>query len=883
MKYLTPVINAKPNYDVFKLKVIRSYNPIISDFKELNNFSQEDFDKIKNQNKLSGILYHGTNDNPEGQLLVSDFEDFHPSFEENEINVPNNQIHPNDISNIVTDSINPTSYIKWNKPETKSSTNNNKLLIDLKKNINFSFIKKNNTEINQNESIILEDTNFCKDYNLNTDLVLCIDFKKNTVKIINSLQILKDKKKELENILKPYLFRFVLDNLKIYKKYQENFKILYFIFNNFKLIKSDTIFNIKNNIIEFNKNDVKKSSDLKNNSSIIKTLDKFYFLKHNHNFLNAEHKMFRFYNFDNIYVNFLKIKSNDPVFEKSEKSNIKIDEFSYYFEKVDAFCNETIEIEYQLKSGKIKKNSLYLKKYNDNKIIFNGYTLYGLTDFIKEKCPITDITFVNFDLNHLGKAKFNYLTGIDEQKNLIIEKSYLKLPFIAMIYNDDIKEFVFVLKYKDLNKIINNLKVSMFSRNREMEKVIKEMENLCTQYFKNFSMRSFFNSEFFVFVYSKKIMNFSSDFYFNQNTNSYKGIRVFDIRDNMQNKTYNRFVSSLMYKNNFFNTGYLLTGKLKYTFGIEIETSKTSLLPNFFNSFSIVRDGSITGGEYVTTVLEGNSGINYLHDCLKLLSKTSKVDHKCGIHFHIGNIKFNKYFTVAIWKLSQIIETEIFDLLPKSRIFTRNEYYISKGMPNGACSKLVLDNEIKNLSLKMNYLYNSMNNYSSILRNVEKLYSLIFSFLACDINAPNSRYNKKSNHRSNYPKTRYYWINLVASNFAKKTGFNYTVEFRNHPGSLNYHKIKNYLLLCMAIVNYTENNYFKILNCNFRYITLYDIITEVYGKDSVITKELLSYIIERKSLFQHSDKYKDTDLLENSNLFNFYETLEKKEYGETTE
>lgn len=299
---------------------------------------------------------------------------------------------------------------------------------------------------------------------------------------------------------------------------------------------------------------------------------------------------------------------------------------------------------------------------------------------------------------------------------------------------------------------------------------------------------------------------------------------------------------------------YRITEGLQYTFGIELETS-SGFIPNFLAykyNMKCLRDGSITGGEYVTGVLKGDSGILQLSQITKLLNKHCKVDHKCGIHVHIGGINNNKMFNVAAYKLGLLLQDEIFSMLPRSRLFTRNSYYYNNGR-NSACDKL---KSLNKLSIPFNKTDLLLDVY------IDDAYNEMYNWLSDSrANKPSNKVNKLCKHPSGkYPNSRYVWLNFVPLNFVKgeyhvsstsntkviwdKVKSKQTIEFRNHSASLNFVKIRNWLLICMAFVNYVENRAVDILNVES--LSLREVLEFSYCNN---LEYLLDYIDKRKNKF----------------------------------
>ncbi len=312
------------------------------------------------------------------------------------------------------------------------------------------------------------------------------------------------------------------------------------------------------------------------------------------------------------------------------------------------------------------------------------------------------------------------------------------------------------------------------------------------------------------------------------------------------------------------SVSHILTEGLKYTFGVEIETI-SGFLPYwvyFSNKLSLtcVRDGSLrnpdgseTGGEYVTGVLDGDLGFYNLKKSLSKISERCTIDSRCGIHVHVGGCNFNPQFSVLAYILALKIEDEVFNTLPPSR------------KDNDTCGRLI-PKDYLNILKKYNlnhgvdicYLdfFKSLSNGRELSREFNKLKA-----------HPGGRYTDR--YSRNIPIAqlyRYKWLNFIPCNFNMKGNERnpvYTIEFRSHPASLNFEKIKNWVLFCFAFCNYVENKSNDIINKDV--ITIEDILQYSYPKKY---KELVEYFNKRKETFS-----KDS---ENASK------IEKLEYKQTT-
>lgn len=290
---------------------------------------------------------------------------------------------------------------------------------------------------------------------------------------------------------------------------------------------------------------------------------------------------------------------------------------------------------------------------------------------------------------------------------------------------------------------------------------------------------------------------------------------------------------------------------LKYTYGIELETCEGKLEHSESSHLNVkaVHDGSLRepdgsnpiGGEYVTGVLVGDAGLSQLYEISRVLQTKCSVDKRCGTHVHIGSLKWNKEDVVYSYILAELIESDMFSILPKSR---RNNSYC-RSVDKIASQYLSSLNSTKSV-----IEYNMM---------IDEIFGRIFCMVAGSSEyKPTREINKKYNHpkgsKCGYDKSaqRYCWLNYVTLMFNTKGNVNaHTLEFRPMGGTLNYTKIKNWLKICMAFCAFVENHKSLIKNGLKEKITLETIVSKVYPKTG---EALIKHINERRQIFTTSDE-----------------------------
>lgn len=204
------------------------------------------------------------------------------------------------------------------------------------------------------------------------------------------------------------------------------------------------------------------------------------------------------------------------------------------------------------------------------------------------------------------------------------------------------------------------------------------------------------------------------------------------------------------------------------------------------------------------------------------------------MHLHLGGIDFSKKFIINSYKLALILEDEIFSTLPKSR---RNNAYCRKLKPfklKTAISSKSIEDEI----------------------SIEEDYNKIFKWISYEkVNNPNFEYNKNTQHPMgakcsyNHDTPRYCWLNYVPAMFDTRGNKSYSIEARNHPGTTNFSKVKNWTLFFMSMMSFIERYPERIKEG----LLMKDIIDTIMPKKS---KSLNMYFSSRKELFSIDENEK---------------------------
>lgn len=294
-----------------------------------------------------------------------------------------------------------------------------------------------------------------------------------------------------------------------------------------------------------------------------------------------------------------------------------------------------------------------------------------------------------------------------------------------------------------------------------------------------------------------------------------------------------------MFKFGAISPTNMISERKPYTFGIEIETYKGIIPPHVRKNLNIDSqyDGSVrdengkkdTGGEYTTGVLYGDNGFKHLYEIMTEISRRCLINNTCSVHVHLGNIIFNKETIVLLYKIYQMIENELFSMMPPSRLHRAH------------CSHMT----------KKNFTLTNRGIPYEVL--IDQYYRDIFKMMSLGEPA-SAKTNKEFNHPRgktcgwDQSTPRYWWVNFVPALFNVKGKDNYTIEVRNMHATLDFDIIKNWVLINMAIVSFVENNKRAIIEA--KKLTLKQIIESEF---STKHEYLNDYIQSRKDLFKNID------------------------------
>lgn len=190
------------------------------------------------------------------------------------------------------------------------------------------------------------------------------------------------------------------------------------------------------------------------------------------------------------------------------------------------------------------------------------------------------------------------------------------------------------------------------------------------------------------------------------------------------------------------------------TAGLEIRTESYNhtTRPNW----KFVSDASIIGNnakELVSPVLQGKEGLrDFRKACKALRQSEAKVNKSCGVHVHLDANDYSIENFRTLLKNQYLVENQIDKIMPISRRANANRY----------CQ---------------GFRSNVQNTFFQKIDSCRTINELTGIF-----------------------RTRYFKLNLQSF---QRHG---TVEFRQHGASTNFLKIKNWILICARLVEFSKQN-----------------------------------------------------------------------------
>ncbi len=288
------------------------------------------------------------------------------------------------------------------------------------------------------------------------------------------------------------------------------------------------------------------------------------------------------------------------------------------------------------------------------------------------------------------------------------------------------------------------------------------------------------------------------------------------------------------------------------------------MLPSYLtNQLGVIicKDGSINyTPEFVTVVLKGAKGLQTLQNLFMELNKRCTTDYSCSLHYHFGNIRTDREFIVAVYKLYCDVQKDLHAMLP---YYKTNPAGIKKEDKN-YCQFLDKGLVLRHLNTSLPYK-----------EKINSASNAIHTWLL-EGNNPCREYNRKNKfHPNGRTKwnlhSRYFSLNFL-NMFASPRN---TMEFRSHHAVLSPTKALNWFFICAAIIKYAEANSARIILQNEPF-KLSDVI-DYYGKTFKtpfaigVSEYLNAYVDHRQDFFSRKtmegDKIVKSDYEEKDYVF----------------
>lgn len=231
------------------------------------------------------------------------------------------------------------------------------------------------------------------------------------------------------------------------------------------------------------------------------------------------------------------------------------------------------------------------------------------------------------------------------------------------------------------------------------------------------------------------------------------------------------------------DTMYSYSSELNHSFGIEFETAAGYVSEKKCFELGLIplRDGSISGVEYSTIPMIGNSGLCLLKRQLEELKKSTYTNKECSVHMHLGGYPVTPKSIFILHTLWYYVQDYVLHYIPAY------SYRTDAFKRNG-----------KNYCGIVNHFKTFKDMYQ--FYTGQKYMGDLYQPHPADIEK-RAKWNIK---------TRYFncnFINMLCYNSAK------TVEFRFLTPTYSFDKLSTFLLIFNGILRYGEKLYKQLSKC----------------------------------------------------------------------
>lgn len=292
----------------------------------------------------------------------------------------------------------------------------------------------------------------------------------------------------------------------------------------------------------------------------------------------------------------------------------------------------------------------------------------------------------------------------------------------------------------------------------------------------------------------------------------------------------NRYNYNAKYEEHLFKDKQIISNlitfkhinELPFTFGLEFETAGGYLPQHSLYELGLIplRDGSISGIEFATVVLQGNLGLNLLKKQVETLDAHTIFDKDCSLHVHLGNFKLDGKTLLTI-----------------NNIFNRSN--IHNFMPLYTFDTTKYKTNTNKNYCEFNPLFDSFENMYRYLVG-KSFYGSFTQPHPKDIDG-----TKKWNIKSRYSAINF--INALCYKGPK------TIEFRMMRPTYNFSKILGWLFIYGAFIKYAEmNNNVSFLR---RSVSIENIVQSVYSDE--LAEILIDFLRLSKLVLEAQNSVQD--------------------------
>jgi hypothetical protein len=463
------------------------------------------------------------------------------------------------------------------------------------------------------------------------------------------------------------------------------------------------------------------------------------------------------------------------------------------------------------------KKSPKLESLEGYKIIDNKYYKLGDTNVVDSgECYFIGGTYRKYDpkiiVYNFTESRYMLRKDVDSSKAVEADSVVNKKIVRGIAYNDDLNVF--------LNP---NSHVAFYGIHTLRELKIKYIhlgfrEIYASNDFKDYHLSSKQNYKDSLIDLS--LYGASNNPYFKEQIKLSKSRNIF-------------LYENLAYSRLFLKYSSLLA---PFSYGIELETSSGNVPETFLKRYHLtpVRDGSITGHEYITVPLDFRKVLSYAVNIADIIDRSCSFNAYCSYHLHIGNVPKTIDYVTNLFVLCYRLQSELFEIFEPFKTDAAYMANKSGGAKNHCMMLPSLGFGIYNKEQIGDNIMRWLTNGKLSVQDYEN---------GVAYKVPNNKWNIDA---------RYYFVNFF--NLLLTSG---TVEFRLHSGTANKYKIVYWIFICTAIIKYAQM-YPKRIMSTYKKVKLIGIIEEIYKEEKDLKDTLIGYIKLRQDHYINNSITKNT-------------------------